>query len=124
MKPLIVILWFQLLAGLVGMYISVAGMHSGAMGMEWSNHLRAEYSRLRTSPDFRPPPDVLGVSHEKLLESFCSSERARAHNAGYCFLLSGGIAVFAVLLLWFASRANRPKALQPTASEPSVNDVG
>jgi hypothetical protein len=107
MRAIICILWFQLLVGLAAMYVSFAGLHTGAMGMEWSNRLQAEYARIRTSPDFHTPPEVMGNSYEKLLESLHSSERARSHNAGYCFFLSAGITVISVVLLWFAYRANR-----------------
>jgi hypothetical protein len=108
MKALVVILWFQLLIGLVGMYVSFAGLHTGAMGMETSSDLRAEYARLRTAPDFRVPPEVRGVSFEELLDWFFSSQQARAHNAGYCMLLSGGVAVLAAVMLWFAYRSRQP----------------
>jgi hypothetical protein len=108
MKALTAILWFQLLIGLTGMYVSFAGMHTGAMGVATANSLQTEYARLRTAPDFHAPPEVKGISQEQLLEYLYSSAMARAHNAGYCLLLCGGIAALSVVMLGFAYRSRRP----------------
>ena len=107
MKPLITILWIQLLCGFVGLYVSFAGLHTGAMSVGSSSRLQGEFTRLQSSPEFRVPPDVAGTSYQEMLDSLQSYAKARAHNAGYCFLLSGGVSVFAAVMLWFAYRARR-----------------
>lgn len=104
MKPLTVILWIQLVIGLIGIYTSLAGIHTGAMAMESSSRLQADYAQVRTSPDVRTAPEVGGMPCEQLLELLYRNSHARADNAGYCLLLSCGMVTPAVVVLVYAYR--------------------
>jgi hypothetical protein len=116
MKLLIVILWFQLVVGLAGLVVSLAGVHTGALGVEWSRHFQAEFERVRAAPDFQSPPEILGISYERLVEWLQSAARDRAEKATYCVLLSGGLALLASFELWVAYRVRH--RLDHAASSP------
>jgi hypothetical protein len=104
---LIAILWLQLLVGLVGLFLSSGGVHTGAMSMESSSGLRAKCEKARLSPDFHALPEIGGVSYEEVLDWYYSACRARANNAGYALLLSASQSCFAVVMLRLAYRNRR-----------------
>jgi hypothetical protein len=102
MRVLRIILWIQLLTGIVGGYISFRGVHSGALGMEWASVFQRELQRISSSPDYREPPPVRGYSYAGIAERMQRTARDRAEKAAYCLLLSGALAVFATAGLWFS----------------------
>jgi hypothetical protein len=107
MKLLAAILWFQLLVGVVGMVLFFSALHTGALGVEWSARLRTEYQQNRNKPDFREPAQIKSMSYERILDSYHGASRARAHNAGYGFLLSAYLAIVGALTLWLLSRHSK-----------------
>jgi len=105
MKPIKTILWIQLAFGLVGGYVAFADIHWGAMSAAWAYNLRAEYDKMKQSPDFHEPPAINGQSIAKILDDMAVYGRARADVAGCWLLACGALVVFATVMLWFLRRA-------------------
>jgi hypothetical protein len=104
MKTLLAILWFQFMVGLVGVFLSFAGVHTGALSIEWTTDLHAEYARLAAAPGFQAPPEVMGLGHDFLVRSLRHYAKSTAMKSLYCLLLSGGLALMAGIGLWLTYR--------------------
>ena len=111
MKPLVVILWIQVLAGLACMFIAFGEMHSGAMSYEWTNELRADYKKRAESAGFKSPPDIAGVKHQQLPEALHFYAQDNLHLAGYWFFFSGGVTAAGAVMLFLAYRVRKQRQL-------------
>ena len=123
MKPIKIILWIQLVLGLLGGYMAFAYIHWGAMSAAWAYNLHVEYDKMKQSPGFHEPLPIRDQSFARILDDMEAYGRARADVAFYWMLTCGALAVLAAVMLWFLRRAAPPnKSLQATAAAPASCD--
>lgn len=107
MRKLNILLWLQLIVGVVGLYLSFWGVHSAALGMEWTSSFQQEFEKARALPDYCEPPVILGLSHGRVVEWLWDAARGRVETISYCFGLSGGLSLFAIVGLIFVASIRR-----------------
>jgi hypothetical protein len=119
MRTVKIILWLQILVGLVGGYIAFAYVHWGAMSQAWAYNLRVEFDRMKQSAGYQEPPRIRDQPWDKILEDMQAYGLARDHVAGYWALACAALVVFAAAVLWLLPRTGRSTpALQATAAPP------
>ncbi len=117
-KALISVVWLQLVVGVVGLYLSFFAIHSGALGIEWSNEFRTKFEQARRLPGYQEPPSVQGLSYERVVESLQSAAHQRMDKASYCFGLSGCLSLFAVGELLLIARCRRRTEFLTSGATP------
>lgn len=122
MKLLIAILWVQTFAGFWGVILAYDQMDSGTRAYEWTTRVQAEYERLAAAPDFKPPPEVDGLKHERLPAAFHALAFTGLQNARFSFAFAGGVACAGVVMLFLAYCAQRNLGLR--ASRPIPAGIG
>jgi hypothetical protein len=119
MRTVKIILWLQILVGLVGGYIAFGYMHWGAMSYAWAYNLRVEFDRMKQSPGYQEPARIRDQPWDNILEDMQAYGLARAHVAGYWAVACVALVVFAAAVLWLLPRVGRSNpALQATAAPP------
>ena len=108
MKPVIFILWAQLVVGLIGSCVSFAYMHQGAIGVAWCRSFKSDLDKVRQSPEYREPPLIKGDSYGLIVEKLEWGWRARAKLAFASLGLCAGLVASSILLLWLLRRVRHP----------------
>ncbi len=126
MKFVRTILYVQLALGLVGGFWAFGDIHMSAMGRARSHGMRAEYERIRQSPDFREPPPIQGYTLARLVDAMEADARRRGEIAFRAFIGSLAASLFAATMLFFLGRARYAQkiAQQAGCSEPRDSDAG
>jgi hypothetical protein len=107
MRKLTILLWLQLIVGVVGLYLSFWGVHSGGLGMEWAGNFQREFEKAMALPGYCEPPVILGLSHERVVEWLRDAARGEFEAISYCFYLSGGLSLFAIVELILVASTRR-----------------
>ncbi|MEK7781540.1 MAG: hypothetical protein AAB370_08590 [Verrucomicrobiota bacterium] len=107
MKPINIILWLQLVLGIVGAFIAFGDIHSAALGMEWGRGMQREFEQVRQSPEYREPPAIRGYSLSRFVEGVETDAYKRSRIAGLAFFSCLSGSVFAAVLLWLNYRLGR-----------------
>ena len=90
--------------------MSFWGVHSGALGIEWTTNFRREFGNVSSSAEYREPVAVQGYSYARIAERMESMARDEADKASYCLLLSGALVLFAVAGLRLSRADPREKS--------------
>lgn len=116
MRILRLLLWVQLVLGLLVGFLALAAVHGGELSRAWVYGLRVENDKMKQAPDYHPPPAIKNQSFDQILSGFEAS--GQAHTAiAFCWLLTCGCFVFlAIVMLALIDRfAPDKQPPQPTA---------
>ena len=90
--------------------------------------MRAEFERIRQSPDFREAPPIRGYTLTHFIDAMDAGARRRGEIAFRAFIGSLALSLFAAAMLFSLGRARPPYAhkiaQQAGCSEPRDSDAG